>query len=235
MGLDRPYWRNAYLSWAPGTDQAVLRPGVWPIESVTSVTTDDGTVVDSTTYSIRGAKIFRSYGWPRWRRRDALTLAPAMGEQDVEHYMTALTAGWLMPGQVSAWAALADLSGLVGASTSYGASRGGWCRPTDITIKARLELTTAGTTGATEPDWSSYAVGETITDGSAVWTVRDAVELPADLSEAAMLWILDVFKRRAPAEDLRFISDAGASKSFAVEQLRSGPPLGAAATIQGYR
>lgn len=32
--------------------------------------------------------------------------------------------------------------------------------------------TTAGTTGTTEPDWSGHAVGETVTDGDAVWIVE---------------------------------------------------------------
>jgi hypothetical protein len=38
-----------------------------------------------------------------------------------------------------------------------------------------LECTTAGTTGATAPVVTTVTVGQTITDGSAVWTVRRAV------------------------------------------------------------
>lgn len=38
---------------------------------------------------------------------------------------------------------------------------------------AFAECTTAGTTGTSEPLWSSATVGQTFTDGSCTWTIRD--------------------------------------------------------------
>lgn len=38
---------------------------------------------------------------------------------------------------------------------------------------ARLDCTKAGTTGVSEPVWGNVSVGQEITDGTVVWTVRD--------------------------------------------------------------
>lgn len=38
---------------------------------------------------------------------------------------------------------------------------------------ARLDCTTAGTTAESEPVWGNVSVGQEITDGTIIWTVRD--------------------------------------------------------------
>lgn len=79
--------------------------------------------------------------------------------------------GYVPLAQVSEWTAASDrLSGQWHESAS-----------------GLFECTTPGTSGAVEPEWSSFAPGEEVADGSVSWTARDAVIQPPDLVEAALL------------------------------------------------
>lgn len=78
-------------------------------------------------------------------------------------------AGFLLPDQVSDWAA------------NTAKSVGSWVRPTSSSLY-RYECTTAGTTGATIPTFSS-TIGGTVTDGTCIWTARQAQELPPFVSQ----------------------------------------------------
>ena len=49
-----------------------------------------------------------------------------------------------------------------------------------VHAKYRLVCTTAGTTGATDPNFAGVGVGETVTDGTAVWTLREFATLDSE-------------------------------------------------------
>ncbi|HIF54723.1 MAG TPA: hypothetical protein EYF94_02630 [Porticoccaceae bacterium] len=48
----------------------------------------------------------------------------------------------------------------------------------------RYVISTAGTTGASEPPWPTSALGSTITDGSVVWTLLSATHEPSEIKLA---------------------------------------------------
>lgn len=49
-----------------------------------------------------------------------------------------------------------------------------------VHAKYRLVCTTAGTTGATDPNFAGVGVGETVTDGTAVWMLREFAMLDSE-------------------------------------------------------
>lgn len=49
----------------------------------------------------------------------------------------------------------------------------------------RYVVTTAGTTGATEPTWPTGALGQTVTDGTVVWTLTAATHEPTEIKLAS--------------------------------------------------
>ena len=49
-----------------------------------------------------------------------------------------------------------------------------------VHAKYRLVCTTAGTTGATDPNFAGVSVGGTVTDGTAVWTLREFATLDSE-------------------------------------------------------
>ena len=49
-----------------------------------------------------------------------------------------------------------------------------------VHAKYRLVCTTAGTTGATDPNFAGVGVGGTVTDGTAVWTLREFATLDSE-------------------------------------------------------
>lgn len=79
-------------------------------------------------------------------------------------------AGFLLPDQVSGWAA------------STAKVVGDWVRPSSSSSLYRYECTTAGTTGLTIPSFPT-TLGATVTDGTCVWTTRQAQELPPFVSQ----------------------------------------------------
>ena len=94
-----------------------------------------------------------------------------------EDIVVTYRAGWLVPDQVTAWAA----------STAFPTTAGiAWVRPTSPAVTPfLLEATTAGTSGGTEPTWPT-TVGGTVTDGTVVWTARAVEELPKGLRGLAI-------------------------------------------------
>ena len=49
-----------------------------------------------------------------------------------------------------------------------------------VHAKYRLVCTTAGTTGATDPNFAGVGIGGTVTDGTAVWTLREFATLDSE-------------------------------------------------------
>ena len=108
----------------------------------------------------------------------------------------------MTPDQVATWA--------VNAVKTAGV----WVRPSSPTLSPLLfECTTAGTThAATEPTWPT-TTGETVTDGTAVWTARDAAELPQIIQTCA--WLTMVYLREERSAGLASWRDGEKSESYA--------------------
>lgn len=184
-GLGRQFLRQTFLEKTWGDGGPLLTLSRWPIESVTSVTfgvTSPETIAAS-EYAIalenRNA-LWRSAGWAgpceEYRQR-------VLGGGDSYGYAVTTVAGWVPPGDgpglVLAWSALTVK--VAGSFAKPLAAANG-------SISLLYECTTAGTTGASEPTWPT-TVGGTVTDGDVVWTARDAVELPYDFQEAAIVTV----------------------------------------------
>jgi len=246
--LKRELWRQAYLEEVPGKGGQVLALSRWPIEDdPPPVSTIDGSAMDTSTYSVQGRhrhSLYRRYGW------ELAGLAEEFGRQvisptDSKAYSVAYTAGYLMPGQVSTWAA-ATAYQTEPASISYDDPltgvpyvRGAWVRSADRRVQLRFECTTAGTTGASEPaafTASATAAGDTIADGTAVWTARAAFELPAILQKAALKIALWLYRISDEEQDLKIEEMWGQGGKLRVEHFGSVHeiPPSALRQIEGY-
>lgn len=175
QGMARPPWRQTYAEQTNGDGSNILLLHRWPVESVTSVTypASDPDTIDATEYSIAGENrgmLYRRYGWSK----------PC--DETLYDYLVTYVGGWLMPDQIADWSAAA-------AKTA-----GVWVRSTSPTSLLRFECTTAGTTHATtEPTWPT-TVGGTVTDGTVVWTAREASELPSDLAELSIYAVAELYR-----------------------------------------
>jgi hypothetical protein len=177
-GLQRPLLRQTYLERTRLHDNrdpwngSVLCLTRWPIESVTSVTDagDNPETVDASEYSIaleHRSGLYRELGWSKcW------------------DYLVTYPAGWVPPGSgpglVTSWVA------------ATGTLAGAFAKPAaaaQVSNPLLFECTTAGTTHvSTEPTWP-LVVGGTVVDGTVTWTARPAMELPANLQEAAIVTV----------------------------------------------
>jgi gp6-like head-tail connector protein len=155
-----------------------LRLSCNPVDSDSVSVSIDGTVlVAGTDFEVRNAEagiLYRSSGW--W-------CSTTVGSGGV---VVTYAGGFLIPasatakGVVTPWAA----------AQAYLA--GAWVRAVGTPQALRFECTTAGTSHATvEPTWPTTA-GGTVTDGTAVWTARQAWELPADVRRLGNTCVRDL-------------------------------------------
>lgn len=184
--LGRDFWRETVVEKLPGAGGVFLDPERWPIESITSITEgiSAADTVTAADYSVAGRvkhrdRIYREDGWMTSARPEERF--PSAGGQVLDYVLTHV-AGWLMPSDISTWAA----------STAYALKA--WARPLTGSPSLYLfECTTAGTSDSSEPTWPSTVAG-TVTDGSVVWTAREARELPDELQLAAKLQVAAMYK-----------------------------------------
>jgi hypothetical protein len=108
---------------------------------------------------------------------------------------------------------------------------GAWVRSSAPTF-LRFICTTAGTTGSVEPSWPT--VGLTVTDGTAVWTARQAGELPAIIPQLTYFAIRDAFEAAdRPSDVIRsegegnveMYARSGAAGTMSTEVLAALAPL----------
>lgn len=181
-GMRRPPWRQTYVERCNGTGGSLLHLHRWPVESVTSVTygTTSPATVTASDYSIALEHRSALYNANAWERSSWSSPTPFVGGELYDYAVT-YVAGWLMPDQIADWAA------------STAKTAGAWVRSTNDATLLRFECTTAGTTAGTEPTWPT-TIGGTVTDGTVVWTAREAAELPDDLREAATYGAAELYR-----------------------------------------
>lgn len=108
----RKYLNRARVHYGAGISEPVKgfgRPrlvlNVTPILSIASITLDDGTVVDSSEYSIEDAEagfVFRELGWPYTGQvRRGLLYADRDAGTEKASITVVYTAGWVTPAQVT--------------------------------------------------------------------------------------------------------------------------------------
>ncbi len=183
QGMQRPPWRQTYVEQTNGDGGYLLLLHRWPVESVSAVTygTEDPETIDAADYSIAGEQRGALYRLDRWARSSSTDPVGGVTAPEAYDYSATYVGGWLMPDQIADW----------GATTAKTA--GVWVRATSPSSLLRFECTTAGTTGATEPTWPT-TVGGTVTDGSVVWTARAASEMPADLQDAVIYGVAQLYR-----------------------------------------
>lgn len=190
-GLGRPIRHQRWQVEMPGDGGQFLHSPIWPINRIVSITSGvtDPQTVTATTYAIRSGDfhagplgdrdlIYRTEGWDYTSPPSGVDRR--MGDRQFP-YTVDLWGGWLMTDQVVAWT--------TGAKTV-----GTWVRP--ATAQASLflmECTTAGSAGVSEPTWPTEE-GETVTDGTVVWTARAACTPPVVVQRAAVLQVAEWYR-----------------------------------------
>ena len=87
-----------------------------------------------------------------------------------------------------------------------------------------FEVTQGGTSGASTPDWASVAAaGEELTDGSVVWTARDAKMLPKSFQRHAWVAVHQAHASLTRTPGLTSVRVDGHSESYAADAHSSLP------------
>lgn len=163
--------RARYEYTAPGTRRLRLLLPVFPVDR-DSVTVEIDEIAD-TDFTVEDAAqgiLYREGGW--WTDKPSPT-------EDAEAAVAAtFKAGWVLPDDLATWTAAGTVT------------LGKWIQAPSTNPQPYLfEATVAGGLGATEPTWPTTAGTSVAISGGATLTARDAVALPADLVEAAILLV----------------------------------------------
>ena len=165
--LGRELARQTYVESVIGNNRKriLLRSVPLDRDSVT-LTIDDTADTDFTVESPAVGLLWREGNWS--------SASLSTGQDGEENIDVTYKGGYVLPGWVDGFVATAALS------------VADWVRPTTPVKDFLFEVTTAGTTAASEPTWPTTAAG-TVTSGTVVFTARHAYELPDDLREASIL------------------------------------------------
>lgn len=96
--------------------------------------------------------------------------------------------------------------------------------------KIRLLAVTAGTTGASEPNWATAitAIGDTVVDGSVTWEAVEAGKIPFFIDPASGLVVIDGAAMRDASIDNAKIGSLAADKIYAASGTIADALIGAA-------
>jgi hypothetical protein len=210
----RPMGRQQYRWTTGGHERQRLILPRCPIDadSVTAEELDEpedaagsGTVIEDIVVADAAAGIlFLQDGWPGWLAGYAQAPEPLL--------VVTFRGGYILPDQISTWA------------TSQTWVAGAWVRPTSPALSRWLfEVTTGGADGGTEPTWSTAdETGDTISDGAATLTARDAVELPRAASDHCYREIVARYESLQVSSAIKRIKGG----SFELERFASVAPAG---------
>lgn len=195
--LGRPLVRQRYSETLSSDGSVELVLSRYPLEpSTLEVVDEDGEDLDGVKVSSRDQGIIwwdRGWesdvgsraGFPSTGRRGGRFGDYELGGTGEPSYTATYWAGHVPPTRVVTWTAAGVQVPLE--ATPRDVVLGDWVRPAGQPLW--MEATTAGAVGASEPDWPT-AAGETVADGAAVWTARDATELPRRYTRACWLAVL---------------------------------------------
>lgn len=187
--------RQRYQETGFGNGQVHRHLSRLPVEEGTLTTTlDDTAITDWTLADPATGLVYRETYW---------TQTAASSPNLVDTYY----AGYLLPDQVSTWAA----------STAYTAGK--FARPSSTSSPSlfRFECTTAGTSGSTEPTWPSVLAG-TVLDGTTIWTARAVQELPAVVSSWCYAEVLRALSSLSRPYGQTGYGVEGVTESYSVTQ-----------------
>lgn len=205
--LGRPLAYQQYEEKFRGNGENYLQFSRWPLDGDSSriTVTIDGTADTDWEVADFGAGIL--YRDSTWVKDNEFSTV-------VTYY-----AGYLMPGQVSAWATGAKVLGqfvspTVSTSSSFAA-----------VSPLVYEATTAGTSAGTEPTWP-MTLGGTVTDGTAVWTARSITPIPAWLSALVLAEVRDRYYKRLERSDVSAIREGSFSETYNIDVLEPNTSSG---------
>jgi hypothetical protein len=204
-----PLARATYeQSWSGGRARRYLSNIPVEPESLT-VSIDDEAVPDWTLEDENWGLLYRSSGWP----------CSSDGSLGV---VADYRAGYLLPNDVADWTAEAPIS------------VGRFVRPGSPSV-LRFEATTAGVTGEEAPSWPG-AAGQTVADGSVIWTARTAWELPPFVEEWCYGIVLQRKSRlQIPAGLASLAGPDGSAASFFATHTETSIPPSIRDGIAGFR
>lgn len=215
----RPLVRQRYEAHVTGSGRLRQLLPVWPVDrdSVT-VEIDETAETEFLLESPPTGVLYLERGW-----RSGQFLPGQTGEPNV---LLRWIGGYVSPDLVVTWTA--DLAVTLGQFVRATAANGS---------PLLYEVTTAGSLGGTEPTWPDETA-ETVTNGSAVLTARDAHEVPLDIQEAALLTTLawrsaagavpaNVTLERIGSQEIQYAQPGAAGDAFAF-------PRAAIALLRGH-
>ena len=97
-----------------------------------------------------------------------------------------------------------------------------------------FECTTAGTSASSEPAWPTE-LGETVTDGSCIWTARSSTLLPAAVSGWCYTAFLKLYAELNRTPGLASYEIDGVSESFFATQTSDFLPPGVQSGLRSWR
>lgn len=221
--LGWPLPRQRYVETASGNGRLRLILSARPVDGDSVTVTVDDVALAATDFTVENPAQGVLYRCALWGCR---THRP--GEEGEETIAATYKAGWVLPAQISDFAANTALAA------------GAWLRPAaSQTNPYLLEVTTAGTTGSSEPTWD-LTPGDTTTAGTAVLTTRDARELPPEIYEVALITARQWAKGNALDQQagIQYLKTDGFEVGFdfvGLRDLASPLPPFAKSVLDGYR
>lgn len=160
--LGYPLARASWRETTTGQGERGLLLSRLPVEPGSVVVTVDGEAVTDFILRCPESGLLALDGDSAWR-------------SEIDGIVVTYRAGWPMTNQLTTWSD--------GASISTGTFVQGDALP------GLYEATTAGVTGAGEPAWGTPVPGDTVADGSVVWTYRLVDVLPVDLQRMILVGV----------------------------------------------
>lgn len=214
--VGRSLGRQQYQETLSGNDRLRLGLSRFPVDADSVTLTIDGTAETDFSVEDPSAGIL-------WRENTWTSDFKEIGQREEENVSVTYKAGYILPDQITNWLA------------STAVASGAWVRPTTPVKDFLFEVTTAGTTGSSEPSWPTTA-GGTKTDGTAVFTARHALELPKAIQSAAWLAVHELHTSMTRGLGVRAVESDGQRVEYQSSfGQQGGLPVGVMRLLDGWK